>query len=395
MRLNIVNTVLLLGGLGAAGLLNSGPMLLAILLASASVIWFWLLRSAQVKHAALLAEVSHHNDKQLDALEADLDALLDALNQEFATQIGSTQAEIGQLKSLLQDATIKLVQGFSGMEAAVRRQRDLAGQVTSDLSADAVHGEEGTLTMGTFMSETESTLNMFVQNMMENAKMGMMLVEKMEDISSKMSQIQGVLNEVEGIAEQTNLLALNAAIEAARAGDFGRGFAVVADEVRKLSLRSGEFSSQIRSHMNDVILSVRKAEVVISDVSSKDTSFFLESRQNVSDMSGKINGLHAVMAGVAGELSQITHQVEGDIRTTATSLQFQDMAGQLLDHASKRQDAMQGILAGIVALDRHANSDDRVQHLHQRLAEARTLIERTRHNPVKQASIEVGSMELF
>ena len=381
--------------LGTLNLLNF-PRLLPFFLLSISLVWFWLLYRATTNKEEVIANSLTDLTRQMDTLESDFDSLLNAMNQEFASQITSTLSELTQLKSLLGDATLSLINSFRGIESIVRQQHQLALQLTTDMGMESGSQETDSVTIKDFLSETESTLNMFVESIIENSKVGMMLVEKMDDIHHEMDQIQQILNEVEGIASQTNLLALNAAIEAARAGEYGRGFAVVADEVRKLSLRSSEFSSQIRSKMSGVTSSVEKAEEVIHKVASSDMTFALNSRQSVGDMLTKINGINSTMEKVVNELQDATLQVENDVRATVTSLQFQDLATQLIDHASNRQQAMQGILVGISSLENDVSVQvDRIQRWHHKLTEARELIERTRHNPVKQASIDEGSIELF
>ncbi|OIQ75790.1 hypothetical protein GALL_425360 [mine drainage metagenome] len=88
--------------------------------------------------------------------------------------------------------------------------------------------------------------------------------------------------------------------------------------------------------------------------------------------------------------------MERDVKSAVTSLQFQDLATQLITHCTGRQSAMQEILAGIVAIDeRHLEQKDRLDRWHRKLQEARILIDRTRHNPVKQLNVDAGDIELF
>lgn len=393
MLLGVILTIL---SAAIAWLLQDNPVALITLAVVASLAWLLLVYLVGESGGDKQSLSSEQPSNQIEMLETEFNGLIGAMNLEFASQINSTTSELNQLKSLLGDATQTLVTSFRGIESIARHQHQLALKLTSDMGHSGEANAEEAITIKRFLVETETTLNMFVDSIIENSKLGMMLVEKMDDIHQEMSHIQQILNEVEGIASQTNLLALNAAIEAARAGEFGRGFAVVADEVRKLSLRSSEFSSQIRTRMGDVTRSVEKAEEVINRVSSIDMTFALDSRQNVSGMLEKINEINNTMEAVVHQLKAASQKVEEDVRSTVTSLQFQDMATQLIEHAEKRQGAMQEILAGIAGLDEHLpNQADRTERLHQKLNEAKALIERTRHNPVKQASIEVGSMELF
>lgn len=111
-------------------------------------------------------------------------------------------------------------------------------------------------------------------------------MQEIEVSSKKIAEIIGV---IDSIAFQTNILALNAAVEAARAGEQGRGFAVVAAEVRALAQRSGQAAKEIRTligesvkkvqtgtreaaesakAMDDILASVRKVAVTMTDMQS-------------------------------------------------------------------------------------------------------------------------------
>jgi methyl-accepting chemotaxis protein len=88
-------------------------------------------------------------------------------------------------------------------------------------------------------------------------------VDGIEDLNSRMQEIDNVVKQVNDITNQINLLALNAAIEAARAGEHGRGFAVVAGEVRNLAVEAKAATGQIDQVIAGVqAISAKTAEAI-------------------------------------------------------------------------------------------------------------------------------------
>lgn len=323
------------------------------------------------------------------------------LSAEFNEQMEITKAEVQQMQDLLRDAIEKLLGSFTGMEAGTRKQQELALEITS-----LQQGEESAhaLNFENFVNETSDTLTLFVDTTIETSKAGMGMVAMMDDITAEVDKIVGVLGEIEAISKQTNLLALNAAIEAARAGEAGRGFAVVADEVRSLSNRSNQFSNEIRTHMDSVYRSVHAAETAINAMASRDMNFALESKSKVQETMAEIQKINDRMENTVSELSNIASEVEGNVRIAVTSLQFQDLASQLLNHISTRIGDIGTIIhsiAGIPINDATADKDKRseciirLQRFHEAIGQASELIKQSRRNPVSQSQMNSGDIELF
>jgi methyl-accepting chemotaxis protein len=236
-------------------------------------------------------------------------------------------------------------------------------------------------------------------------------VEKVEAINSQLTAIRDSLGEIEGISTQTNLLALNAAIEAARAGDAGRGFAVVADEVRRLSDRAKEFSHKIRDNISVVSETVHATEEAIHAMASKDMNFALEAKrqkQQVDDTILKVQAVNAGLANAVEEISRIAERVETDVNVAVTSLQFQDMVTQLLEHVKKRCAALDDVLEMAAAVPRQigmqgpaiaaisvADATAARAGAGAVLAALDGLRQAGERNPVRQQQMDTGAVELF
>lgn len=323
--------------------------------------------------------------------------ILTQTHTQFATHFAGANADLNQVQSLLSDAIGKLLESFDGMQKLINTQRNLALTIVSG------HHEQGedSESMEEFINSTSDTLKEMEGSIINNSKIAMELVDKMDSVNVQVSGILDVLGEIDGISKQTNLLALNAAIEAARAGESGRGFAVVADEVRKLSGRAEQFSRQIRNNVNDVRSAINEAEASVSQMASLDMSFALDSKSKIDSTLAHVKGMNEGMVKIIEEQHQISSQVDQVVGRAITSLQFQDMVGQLIQHSHTRIGSMENAWQHMGAWAEEAQrgqaaSRDQIEQMHQEINDIFAAADRlSERSPVRQDKLESGDIDLF
>ncbi len=358
-------------------------------LATLAVIYFFLIYLGK----------SEDNREEMERLAAPpqsaVENVLTQTHSQFATHFAGANADLNQVQMLLSDAIGKLLESFNGMQTLIQSQSEVAKSVLTGGGAQDSEGLEQ------FITETSDMLKELVGSIVNNSKIAMELVDKMDAVSHQVTSILDVLGEIDGISKQTNLLALNAAIEAARAGESGRGFAVVADEVRKLSGRSDQFSRQIRSNVTDVRTSIMDAEKSISHMASLDMNFALESKSKMDATLEHVNQMNKNMVKVIADQRKIASEVEQVVGRAVTSLQFQDMVGQLIQHTHTRVSGMETAWQRMgdwanEAQQGQAASAERISQMRQEIndifSEAERLSERS---PVRQDKLESSDIDLF
>ena len=358
-----------------------------ITIAAIFLVWFVLPGGAGMQHRAMEESGIPQN--------ADLNGFLRETITVFDSHFEGTNGEITQVQSLLADAIRQLMQSFHDMQDMIKSQQEASMDlIQNHQSLDANE-------TGNFLAQITATFQELIVTIVNNSKVGVELVEKMDDVSSKVSEILKVLVEIDGISKQTNLLALNAAIEAARAGEYGKGFAVVADEVRKLSGRSEQFSQQIRTMVGNVREAISTAETSIAHMASLDMGFAVESRKKVEATLERAQKANENMAVIIAQQDKITHKVDEVAGRAFASLQFHDMVDQLLGHSNTRIGTLRMAVDKIAGwseayLDRKHFSQEEIERFRSELDD---LFERAdviaKSKSVQQSTISVGEIEMF
>ncbi|MBQ1782557.1 MAG: methyl-accepting chemotaxis protein [Gammaproteobacteria bacterium] len=310
------------------------------------------------------------------------------LGSNLDHEVAELQQHVARVQTLLAEAIEQLTASFNGLSDQIERQHKLAASLIKRYSEAGLEGDD--INFGTFVETTQQTMGLFVDATVDTSHTSMQLVDRMDTISKKISEILISTEDMEDIAKQTNLLALNAAIEAARAGEAGRGFAVVADEVRSLSMRASEFSNQIRDHVGGVHHELKQAEQSVSQLAAKDMSFALTSKKQVTNMLDQLDRMNGRTVGVVQELDGIAREVNCRVGQAITALQFQDMTSQLLGQLSQHHQRLQHVSQLLQQLGAAPAADwvGLVGRASDHLAEGVA-------TPVAQRTFAAGDVELF
>ncbi|KQW32296.1 chemotaxis protein [Rhizobium sp. Root274] len=177
------------------------------------------------------------------------------------TQLCDTFKEISASVEVIGQGTREIGQGVSDLSkrtesqaASLEETAAALEEITANVTSSAQRAQEAREVAGNAKANAESSGNVVAQ--------AVDAMSRIEDSSSKISNIIGVIDE---IAFQTNLLALNAGVEAARAGEAGRGFAVVAQEVRELAQRSAKAAKEIKDLIQNSAAEVSSGVKLVSD----------------------------------------------------------------------------------------------------------------------------------
>ncbi len=342
-----------------------------------------------------------------DALIEEFYSLGNNLSAGLKGRFLKTRGELGQIQNLMRDAAEKLTHSFTGLESQTRAQQEILlsltnqssdGTDSSDLSA-CEHAQADTMDFEKFTSRTAEILVNFVDTIVNTSKYSIRLVEKMEDITMTMDAILRDVAGVETIAKQTKLLALNANIEASRAGEYGRCFAVVADEVRKLARHSTDLSERISGHVHEIQGSLQEVGGITKDLASKDMSFALKAKADLTDMMARIKVLNERMLECMREISRINTDIQSNVNSAVTSLQFEDLATQLVRRIVNHLDGIEKMLNSIGRIkmggDIRKVDGDLISRIKKEIEDAISLLEKRDDESIRQERIIAGSIELF
>ncbi len=313
-------------------------ILLALALAAASTIVWWLIRhimkqlGGEPVYAVEVARAISQGDfsREITLARADRTSLLSAMNSMRKSLIG-TIGDIRQSTETIAVASRQVATGNADLSARTESQ-------AASLEETASSMEELTSTVKQNAENARQANQLVVSASNVAVKGGQVVgqvVDTMSSIKDSSHKIADIIGVIDGIAFQTNMLALNAAVEAARAGEQGHGFAVVAAEVRNLAQRSADAAKEIKSLIEDSVAKVDLGGQLV-DEAGKTMEEIVNSVKRVTDIMGEIAAASQEQSSGIEQVNQAVGQMDEATQQNAALVEEATAATQSLKEQAAR-----------------------------------------------------------
>jgi methyl-accepting chemotaxis protein len=319
-------------------------------------------------------------------------AFSDALREGPGEDLTVAGSEVLQVRSLLTDAIAKLQKSFYELDKQVQDQRAQLTRLVSSMdgSGSQRHSSDN---LRAFVGEITDLFAFFGALLSQVTGQNTQGAEQVEAMGTELSATFKLLAQFESVEMQTKLLALNATIEAGRIGERGKAFGVVAQEVKSLSM----FSRQLNEQISTQLLKTRAAMGEIRQLLVETRDKGSTARTRIDSLLEKLNALDQTITAGLGEIGRSSDDVSANVATAIRALQFEDMAGQLLDCVQRRLQRLSVVVTGLgsIGRDGSATPETFASELEARTREIREVYATLVRSPVMQRDVAVGSVELF
>lgn len=181
-------------------------------------------------------------------------------------------------------------------------------------------------------------------------------------------------------------------------GKLVSNFILISDGVRDLAAHTNDFSKQIREVSEKVSTSLAAGEQAGNNLAADDRAAALRSNQYVRSIMADLSAFNEAVASNAIDLNLISSNVEQNVLVVISTLQFQDMSSQLIEHARMRMTALQEVANEMGKGGAKPSNTEYLERIaaYNRLLDKHVVsLDKQKANPVAQKNFGTGDVELF
>ncbi|MCP4126263.1 MAG: hypothetical protein GY753_04275, partial [Gammaproteobacteria bacterium] len=260
-----------------------------------------------------------------EELAAEMNSLVRQIEESATDITDHIHAELAQVKSLLSDAAVTLLDIFGSLNHESRGQNRVILGVLDELHCGSGQDGSGT-TFHDVISEIEDALHLSVEHIREIGRRSEVMVEQIDQVVKHMDGARGLVADAKG-------------------GEVG---CVVADETGVLSQRSDRFNQEIADLLNASRERINMVRHSAASLVTKDLSLVPESRTRVDAALQELGNIDDVLGGRLKDVSDATQRIDRMTSDAVRSLQFEDIARQLAESSEGRLRRLEELLAAVV-----------------------------------------------
>jgi methyl-accepting chemotaxis protein len=327
-----------------------------------------------------------------------VDGLLGDLARAVDSDVERVSGDLKRVEDLIREAIETLGDSFESVDQSTRRQRKV---IDSIIERSTTSASDDGIDMHHLIVQVQDLLGEFVDTLVETSRQSVANVHRVDDLAVELKAMFRQVASVEKIADQVHLLALNARIEAARAGEHGKGFEVVSREISSLADATRALSDQIRDGIERAGGALDEVRDNMGAMASRDMSTTMEAKEDVAALLDNVAEMDAFLESKLPEVADAGAQIERSVANAVRSLQFEDMASQLLVGAERRLEPL-GRLAGRLGAPADSRDLDELRsylahldRLREEVSDHIAHVEGNAHQSVLQETMDAGDIELF